>query len=265
MKTSLCSALFLLLLAGLSGAVEIIAHRGASHDAPENTMAAFRLGWEQNSDANELDIHLSGDGQIIVIHDKTTKRTTGVDKPLLQQTFAELRAQDAGSWKAPQWKGEKLPTLAESLATLPDNKRFFIEIKCGAEILPELDRTLKASGKRSDQLVIIGFDYATMSKARERFPDLAIYWLASHAANKTTGQLPNLDELIAKTVAAKLNGLNLDFRFPIDKNLVEKVRSQGLKLYVWTVDDASVARDLVAAGVDGITTNRPAWLREQLR
>ncbi|MDB6153086.1 MAG: ugpQ 3 [Chthoniobacteraceae bacterium] len=267
MKVFLYFRLAALLLAGVSSlhAVEIIAHRGASFDAPENTVASFKLGWEQNADADELDIYLSQDDQIVVLHDKNTKRTTGVNKAVVQQTLAELRAQDAGSWKDPRWTGEKLPTLAEALATMPDGKRFFIEIKCGPEILPELEHVLKASGKKAEQLVIIGFDYETMRQARIQFPDLAVYWLASYSANKSTGELPILDDLLLKTKAAKLTGLNLDFHFPIDGNFVNKVKADGLKLYTWTVDDPVVAKTLAAAGVDGITTNRPAWLRQQLK
>jgi glycerophosphoryl diester phosphodiesterase len=267
MKASLYPKLIALLLAGASSlhGVEIIAHRGASFDAPENTLAAFKLGWEQNADADELDIYLSQDSQIIVLHDKNTKRTTGVNKAVVQQTLAELRLQDAGSWKDPRWAGEKLPTLTEALATMPDGKRFFIEIKCGSEILPELERVLKASGKKPEQLVIIGFDYETMRKAKVQFPDLAVYWLASYAANKTTGEFPKVEDLIEKTKAARLTGLNLDFHFPIDGNFVNKVKADGLKLYTWTVDDPAIAKTLSAAGVDGITTNRPAWLREQLK
>ena len=78
--------------------VELVAHRGASEEAPENTLAAFRLGWQQ-ADACELDIYLTKDGQIAVLHDATTKRTTGVDKPVSQQTMDELKGLDAGRWK----------------------------------------------------------------------------------------------------------------------------------------------------------------------
>src|SRR3954467_2541534 len=142
--------------------IEIIGHRGASYDAPENTVASFKLGWEQQADADELDIYLSKDGQVVVMHDPNTKRTAGADRKIVDQTFEELRQLDAGVWKGPQWAGEKIPTLAEALATMPDGKRFFIEIKSGSEILPELEKVLEASGKRPEQLVIIGFGYETM-------------------------------------------------------------------------------------------------------
>src|ERR1043166_5558960 len=93
--------LALAMLAGVCSApaVEIIAHRGASHDAPENTLASFRLGWDQDCDANELDMWLTRDNQIVVMHDSTTKRTTGVVTNIADLTLAELRQMDAGRWK----------------------------------------------------------------------------------------------------------------------------------------------------------------------
>src|SRR6476661_8305886 len=79
-------------------ATEVVAHRGASFDAPENTLASFKLGYEQKADADELDIHLTKDGKIVVIHDFTTKRTGSVDKKILDQTFDEVRAQNVGNF-----------------------------------------------------------------------------------------------------------------------------------------------------------------------
>lgn len=245
-------------------AVEIIAHRGASHDAPENTLASLRLGWEQNADVNELDIYLSKDGQIVVLHDATTKRTAGLDKKVGDQTLEELRTLDAGSWKGAKWAGEKIPTLAESLELLPEGKRIFIEIKDGAQILPELKRVIDASQKKPEQLNVIAFNYDTISQAKQLLPSLKMYWLVSAGKDKKTGNVPTLEEMISKAKAAGLEGLNLNYKFPIDSAFVSQVHAAGMKLYVWTVNDAAVGQALATAGVDGIATDRPAWLREQI-
>lgn len=246
-------------------AVEIIAHRGASHDAPENTLPSFRLGWEQGADADELDIYLTKDGQVVVIHDANTKRTTGVDAKVPDTSMADLRAMDAGAWKGAQWKGTKLPLLSEVLALIPDGRKLFIEIKCGPEVLPALEKVLQQCGRKPQQTIIIGFSYEVVKQAKELFPDRAVYWLASWKADKATGKYPELDDLIAKAKAAKLDGLDLDFKFPIDAAFVSKITAEGMKLFTWTVDDPAVAKKLAAAGVHGVTTNRPGWLREQLR
>ena len=244
-------------------AVEIIAHRGASHDAPENTVAAFQLGWEQKADACELDIRLTSDGKIVAIHDSSTRRTARVRKRVSRQTLDALRALDAGSWKGAQWKGERIPALEEVLAIVPDDRRLFIEIKCGPEVLPEMERVLTDSGKNAQRHVLMGFDFATMKQARERFPHSAIYWIAS-PKKLSRGKRPSADALIAKAKSASLDGLDLDRRFAMDAEFVTRVKNAGLKLCVWTVNDATVARKLAAFGVDGITTNRPLWLRERL-
>jgi len=244
-------------------AVEIIAHRGASHDAPENTLAAFRLAWEQKADAVELDIRLTKDGRIVAIHDSTTRRTAGVARRVSVQTLERLRALDAGLWKGTQWKGERIPTLEETLATVPHGKRLFIEIKCGPEVLPELNRILIAAGEKAQRCAIIGFDFTTMKQARERMAHSEFYWIAS-PKKWSRGKRPSVDALIAKTKSANLDGLDLDRRFAIDEAFVSRVKNAGLKLCVWTVNDATLAGKLAALGVDGITTNRPLWLRQRV-
>jgi len=252
-----------LLVGAAAVQVEIIAHRGASAEAPENTLAAFRLGWQQ-AEACELDITLTKDGRIAVIHDATTKRTAGLDKPVAQQTLEELKSLDAGSWKGKKWAGEKIPSLGEVLEILPPGKRLVIEIKCGPEVLPELQRVLEASGKKPEQVVIIGFGYDAMVQARRRFPKIPVYWLSSFKADKKTGKTPDIDDLIAGARSGGLDGLNLHHEFPIDAAFVARIHAAGLKLYTWTVDDEEIARKEAAAGVDGITTNRPLWLRQKL-
>ncbi len=181
-----------LLLCMHSHAVDIIAHRGASYDAPENTIASTKLAWEQQADASECDVWLTKDGRIIVCHDDNTKKTAGRDRKLVDQTLAELRELDAGLWKGPQWKGEKLPTLRELLDTVPPGRRLVIEIKCGPEIMPELARDLKASGRKADQLAIISFNYDSVREAKKMFPDIPAFYLASNKKDKVTGELPML-------------------------------------------------------------------------
>src|ERR1700679_707344 len=90
-------------------AVEIIGHRGASHDAPENTLASFRLAFTQQADAAETDVYLSKDGEIVVIHDANTRRVSGHSGKVVDQTLAELKKLDIGSWKGEQWSGERIP------------------------------------------------------------------------------------------------------------------------------------------------------------
>lgn len=243
--------------------MEIIAHRGASFDAPENTLSSFKLGFQQKADANECDIYLTRDGKIVVLHDPDTYRTAGVSNKVAQTDLANLQKLEYGQWGKFQGSkySDKIPLLEEVLPLVPEGKRLFIEIKCGPEVLPELQRVLKASGKKPVQTPIIGFGYETVRDAKALMPELEISWLVSP---KRGQKPPPIEELIDQAKAARLDGLDLNYGFPIDKGFVDKVHAAGLKLYTWTVDDAEVARGHKKAGVDGITTNRPQWLREQL-
>jgi glycerophosphoryl diester phosphodiesterase len=245
-------------------AAEIIAHRGASHDAPENTLAAMRLAWEQKADAVEMDLWLSKDGRIVVLHDRDTKRVGGSGIPVVEQTWAEIERVDVGAWKDPRFKAERIPTLDSILSTIPRGRRAFLEIKCGAEILPELSRVIASSGRKPAELAIISFDFETLRKSKEEFPGIEHHYLQGYKKDAGTGEFPQLAPLILKAKSAGFDGLDLQSDWPIDEPFVAQVKASGLKLFVWTVNDPQAARRLTGAGVHGITTDRPGWLRDQL-
>ncbi len=263
--TRTLAALMTLLATGIAGAaepkVEIVGHRGASFDAPENTVAAIKLAWEQKADASEFDIYLTKDGKLVVIHDATTKRTAGTDLKVADSTLKELRELDAGKWKGAKWAGEKLPTLDEMLATVPDGKRVFIEVKCGPEAVPEMDRVIKASKLKPEQTCVIAFNADVIAATKRACPDLQSLWLVSLSGKKPK----TAEELIAKAKEIKADGLDLSATPAVlDAAFGKKVKDAGLKLYVWTVDDVELAKKMIAAGAESITTNKPGWLREQL-
>jgi glycerophosphoryl diester phosphodiesterase len=248
--------------------VEIIAHRGASHLAPENTLASVELAWKLAADAVEIDVWLTKDGRIVVIHDEDAERTTGRKWTIADHTLAELRRLDAGSWKDASFAGEPIPLLEEIPASIPDGKRLFIEIKCDRKVLPELERALKASAKRPAQIAIIAFDLAVAAESKKRMPQLMTYWLQgkSPERDEKTGKVigRRIDELIEKCLAAGLDGLDLAHDSELTREIVDRIHGLGLGLYVWTVDSPADAVRAVNLGVDGITTDRPGWLREQL-
>ncbi|MDX1953014.1 MAG: glycerophosphodiester phosphodiesterase [Verrucomicrobiota bacterium] len=247
-------------------ATEIIAHRGASYDAPENTLAAFRLGFEQGADAIELDVHLSKDSQLIVLHDPDTKRTGGVETRVAEQVAAELQKINVGEFGT--WKGrgfsEKIPLLQEVFPLVPKDKRLFIEIKSGLETVPPFVKVIRESKLSPRQLPIITFKVEVAREIKRLLPEHEVSFLHSWKKNEESGEYPRIEELISRAREAKLDGLDLQYGFPINKAFVDKVHAAGLKLYTWTVDDPEVGRAHQAAGVDGITTNRPQWLRSQL-
>lgn len=232
-----------------------IAHRGASYDAPENTAASAKLAWEVGADAVEIDIYLASDNRIVVIHDKDTRRICG-GKNLAVKTTPSLllRELDAGSWKDPKYKGEKIPYFEEILATVPEGKNLVVEIKCGSEVIPHLERILAKSNKK-DQVIFISFGWDTILDVKKKFPDNKAYWLSGNkqAAVKKLEQ-------VAKN---GLEGINMQYS-AIDEELFSMAKKLNLEVLAWTVDDPDEARRLNAIGVTHLTTNRPDWLKKQL-
>jgi len=257
--------LFCSLIAGTSGctkSVEIIAHRGASYLAPENTMASVMLGWEKEADV-EVDVHLTKDNRIVVIHDDSTKRITGTNLKVKETTSRELRKLDYGSFKGEKFAGEPMPFLADVLKTIPTERKLYVEIKCGKEILPFLSRLIIESGRMS-QIVIIGFDIEVVTSSKQLI-DVPTYWLkGTDKVKKTNEWIPHDPNLVQIAKDRGLDGLDVHYA-GLTKEFVDAVKASGQKLYVWTVDDPAEANRLIKLGVSGITTNRPEWLREQIK
>lgn len=233
---------------------EIIAHRGASYIAPENTVSSAKLAWEMGADAVECDIYLSSDNRIMVSHDASTRRTTG-NEYIISKTASEIiRTLDAGSYKSQKYKGEKIPFLEEIISTVPSGKELVVEIKCGSEVLDQLKKTVSAnSGDK--KFTFISFDLQTISNAKKVFPDNPCYWLCSDSSLFKNNFL--------KVKEAGLNGFSLSYNI-INEKVATAIKKAGLDLFTWTVDNPDEAKRLIALGVKGITTNRAGWLEEQL-
>ena len=201
--------------------MEIIAHRGASRSAPENTLPAFRLAWKQGADIAELDVRLSRDGRLVVSHDATTRRTGGLNRKVCGLTLAELRALDFGRWKGAKWAGTRIPTLDEVMQTVPAGKRLLIEIKCGAEIIPELRKILAGSGKRSPAIHPSEFLLPTMEAVKRKFPDIEAGWLCALKQPAAPQAAAEVDCVIRQAAQAGMNGLHLRGSPFIDARMVK--------------------------------------------
>lgn len=243
--------------------MEIIGHRGALYMAPENTLASVKLAWTERADAVEVDVHRSADGRLMVIHDHSTKRTTGVDLIVAETGSEELRKLDAGAWKSPDFAGEKIPFLEEVVATIPGGKRLFVEVKCGPECIDDLAGIIKSAGRQS-AAAVIGFDLDTITAFKRRLPGVPVYWLRV-SDREDSGRLwqPYQDSLIETAARAGLDGLDLHYG-GITPALVQNAKSAGMRVYAWTVNDPGNASRLQEMGVDGIGTDCPGWMVEQL-
>ena len=242
----------------------IVAHRGASHDAPENTLASLRAAWTQGADLVEIDVRQTRDGEVVLLHDETFERTTGCAGKPEGMDLAAIRGLEAGAWKGPQFAGEKVPTLAEALAAVRADKGILIEIKEGLEIVPALCREVAAGPLAPERVHFICTDEATLCAAKTTLPRAKALLLAGGAWENITRTDAALGALIAQAVAAGFDGLDLGDDWPLDAAQVGRVHAAGLECHVWTVNDGARARQLAAAGIDGITTDRPGWLRQQL-
>lgn len=240
--------------------MEIIAHRGASHDAPENTLAAVRLAWSQGADAVEVDVHLTADERLAVIHDPDTQRTSGIATRVASASLGELQQLDVGSWKAPTFAAERVPALDDVLALVPVGKRIFVEVKSGPEAIGALVRSLARSRLSPAQIVVISFDLEVARRAKQQLSRCEVCWIVER--DSPEGRL-GVEEIVRRTRAAQLDALDLEAEW-VDEAWATQARANALKLYVWTVDDVALAQRLDAWAVRGITTNRPGWLRGQL-
>lgn len=242
--------------------MEIIAHRGASFDAPENTLEAVRLAWTQGADAVECDVQLTADGRLLVFHDVDTRRLARAPLVVAEATLAELTGLDVGGWKSPAFTGVRPPSLEQVLAIVPPGKRVFIEVKGTPEAVPELRRCVESCRLATTQIAIISFDLATCRAAQLQLPGHEVCWIMDF--DDAPGTV-TLQDLIRTCTTLKLNGLDLESKWPMTASFVRRVHDAGLRLYTWTVDDPQQAQSLAEAGLDGITTNRPGFLRDNLR
>ncbi|QAY69256.1 glycerophosphodiester phosphodiesterase [Xylanimonas protaetiae] len=236
----------------------VIAHRGNSWIAPQNTLAAFEAAWRADADMVELDIQLSADGEIVVIHDDTVDATTDGAGEVGAMTLTQLRALDAGSWFAPAFAGQRIPTLGEVLGFLADRP--------GTDLLLELKdvwapgdaarvtSAVEAAGLR-DRVVVQSFYPQTVAALRDAAPALRRGLLVERHHD---GLLEGCAELGVMTCNPSVE-LVLG-----DAGLVPALHAAGLQVMVWTADDVAQWQALTAAGVDAIITDRPdrlaGWL-----
>ena len=255
----------LLMTASSSQASEplIVAHRGASKDAPENTIPAFKLAWEQGADAIEGDFFLTADGQIVCIHDKNTKKLAGKELIVAESTFSELQALDVGAWHSARYKGAGIPTIAEVFATIPPEKKIYIEVKCGPEIMPALLKEIKASGLNDEQIVVIAFDAEVIRAVKTQAPQFKANWLSGFEKLVVGDIKPTPAEVLEVLKDIGADGFSSSNKH-ISGDYIKTILDAGYEYHVWTVDDPKEAERFKDWGTMSITTNVPGVIRKNL-
>jgi len=238
----------------------IVAHRGSSAEAPENTLPSFELAWDQGADAIEADFHLTSDGHIVCIHDKDTKRVAKTRKVIKETSLKNLQKIDVGEWKGAQWKGTTIPTLAEVLKTVPIGKKIYIEVKCGTEIIPKLLEELRKSTLKTEQLVIISFDAQVIHKIETQRPEIKTF-LLTKISKRFGGIIPS-SSVIKTLKEIRTDGVSTKAHSSIDSTYLKKFQHEGFEYHVWTIDDLKTSERFHKMGASSITTNRPSLLKK---
>lgn len=245
--------------------LKIIAHRGASYDAPENTLASVNLAWGQHINHVEIDVKLTKDNIIVVFHDDTTVRYNQIDALLNQYSFKELSTIDVGVFKGEQWKNERIPTLEQVLKTIPTNGTLVVELKDG----PEMENALVKLGEKNPiiwkQLEFISFNYETICMAKKIFPNNKCLWLLDLDYNlETAKSAPSNKQIIQKVKQHNLDGIDVFAGKMADKSFFKTMHQENFEVYLWTINKLEHAKQYLPFSPDGLTTDRPKWIKEQL-
>ena len=240
----------------------VVAHRGASKDAPENTIPAFELAWQQGADAIEGDFHLSHDGHIVCVHDKNTKEVANRNLVIKDSTWDELKTLDVGARHGEKFKGVGIPRIADVFATVPVGKKIYIEVKCGVEIVTKLLEEIQKSGLKQEQIIVISFHKEVISEIKAKAPQFKAYWLVSFKRRFGTTR-PSHREVLADLEQINADGLSSS-KNHVDDAFIRKVIDRGFEHHVWTVDDAATAKRFQQWGTRSITTNVPGVIKQEL-
>ncbi len=246
---------FIYLLVLISGVVNgqntvVIAHRGGSSMAPENTLAAFKTADSINADYYELDVQISLDDSLMIMHDASVDRTTNGTGNIASMTYAQLRQLDAGSWFGAAFAGEKIPTLREALLVAKNSKGnigVVIELKSGETRLAIKTVALIQSLGLQSKVIVSCFSQWQIDQVKSIDPTIPVQRFAS-ATNTEIDQV------------AAIGGEWIGSGGSFTQSVIDYAHSKGIKFNAWTINNTSQMNSLIALGVDGITTDYPIVL-----
>ena len=243
--------------------VQWISHRGESADAPENTLPAFNLAFERNTDGFETDIHLTADKVLVCCHDFDTWRTCqGVSHIIEESKWDDIKDLDA-SYSNLDYGPTGIPRFAETLQYLGKGKSYFVEIKDNDyEVMDIMLKEVDEAGIDRKQIVMISFHAEVVRSYKAKYPEMEAYFLCSMGDGKEKSFDERADEVIKIAHDVKADGVDL-FLVPhaITKEFVQKFHDAGLKCAVWTVDQCTTAKKWADAGADAVTSNCAAKVK----
>lgn len=231
---------------------KVMAHRGASTEAPENTMAAFQKAIDDMADYIELDVQLTNNGEVIVMHDSNAYRTTGVDANIVNMTYKEVKTLDAGSWFSDEYVGENVPSLKEVLELTQGKIKLNIELKPadnGTALAKNTVRLIEKYNMVND-CVITSFSESVLKAVKTYNQEIKVGYILS-AAYGDFYDMKNVDFF----------SVNAAF---LSKRTIDAIHNSGKRVYAWTVNNKESIKNLTNKGVDGIITDNPVLARETI-
>lgn len=237
----------------------IYAHRGASIYAPENTISAFELAVRQGADAIEFDAKLSSDGQVVIFHDQTLERTTGVQGRVGATSFEDLRRLDAGSHFDVAFRGERIPTLDDVFEAVGSQIFMNVELTNYASLFDSLPEKVAETVKRhnlTERVMFSSFSPVALLRARRQLPQVPIGLLCWWGRNGAIPRSPLGYLLRYQSLNPYLEDTN--------PALVQRIHRRGCKVFVYTVNKAEDLRRMFQIGVDGVFTDDQVLARQIL-
>ena len=231
---------------------KVMAHRGASTEAPENTMAAFQKAIDDMADYIELDVQLTNNGEVIVMHDSNAYRTTGVDANIVNMTYKEVKTLDAGSWFSDEYVGENVPSLKEVLELTQGKIKLNIELKPADNDTALAKNTVRLIEKYNmvNDCVITSFSESALKAVKTYNQEIKVGYILS-AAYGDFYDMKNVDFF----------SVNAAF---LSKRTIDAIHNSGKRVYAWTVNNKESIKNLTNKGVDGIITDNPVLARETI-
>ncbi len=221
----------------------VYAHRGARADEPENTLRSYRRALAQGADGIELDIRLSADGHLVVIHDKTVDRTTDGSGPVDSFSLAEIQALDAG-------KGERIPTFDEAMEVCGDLVQIEIKALEAVQVLAERERRTPLP----DQVVLTSFSKTAVQEAARLLPHIARGLITHHPG----------DEMIKEALDLKATWVCPELKPELTRDLVDRCHEAGIQVDAWPTKERAHVQQYVELGADAVTTDYPGRIEEWL-
>lgn len=228
----------------------IIAHRGASGYAPENTMAAFKVALEMGAKAIELDVHQTRDGRLVVIHDGDLKRTAKFKKRIKELTYSQLKEQEVGSWFHSDFRGEAVPLLDEVYDLCQGRAELHVELKKGSSLYPGIERNVLELVERRgawETTLFSSFDHTALFNIRDLSEKARLGYLKGFTL---------MPKAYKEMQAMRAESLNCSLR-QVNEKLVRTCHDKGLRVFVYTVNEPQDIQRLDKLGVDGVFCNYP--------